>query len=68
MISDLGFQIAELGLFRFRISDMGFSRFGISDFGVGIASIGDFRLRISDLLKGLNSHFLRNKSAMRWEA
>ena len=58
MISDLGFQIAELGLFRFRISDMGFSRFGISDFGFGIASIGDFRLRISDLFKLIIRSFL----------
>jgi hypothetical protein len=30
-------------------------------------TIGDFGFRISDLLKGLNSYFTGNKSALRWK-
>ena len=42
MIFDLGYRIADWGLFRFGISDLGSSRLGIWDFGLGIISIWDF--------------------------
>jgi hypothetical protein len=48
----------------FRGSSTEFKLAGFCDLGFGIASIGDFRLRIWDLLKGLNSYLKGNKSAL----